>query len=388
MMSMLRIDYPFHGAVLNHRHGAQTDAGLTITVNGQAPSHGKVGSHRLVADEGTFQQEQGEPMDAFSQISVNGQPTAVVNGRFSTEVTLTEHEQDITAAYDGIHGRQEHSVRVVWDRHSKPRYRFSIDDNSFWLRDVTQQDYASLYDCFYLAILRDLNQKYGAKFTLNIYYETDDGFQIKDFPEKYRGEFEEAADWLVLAFHAYANEPDRPYQYATAEKLAADMDLVESEIVRFAGEATLAPPTVIHWGMVLPTVLPMLYDRGVRALSGFGHPSSYGYDVNYWLDHERAEYLAYHDALKDFSNGIVFSKVDIVCNNTPVEQIEPTLQAVFDDDDQAEIMDLFTHEQYFWPFWQRYIPDHGDRLDAAIRFVTERGYEPVFLHEGFLGGPA
>ena len=383
---MLRIVEPFHGAVLNHRHGKQTDEGLVVTVSGEAPSHGKAGRHRVAADEGTFQQEQTRPVDAFSQITINGQPTAVINGRFSTEVLITEHEQDITAVYDGIHGHQEHTVRVVWDRWSVPRYRFSIDDNSFWLRDVARQGYESLYDCFYLAILRDLNRKYGAKFTLNIYYEADDGFQITEFPEKYRGEFEQAADWLVLSCHAYANVPDRPYQYAAPEKLAHDLDLVEEQIVRFAGEQTLAPPTVIHWGMVLPAALKMLYDRGVRVLSGFGHPTSYGYDVNYWLDHERAEYLAYHDALKDFDSGIVFSKVDIVCNNVPIEQIEPTLQEVYDTPDQAEIMDLFTHEQYFWPFWVRHIPDHGERLDAAIRFVTERDYQPVFFHTGFLGG--
>ena len=137
----------------------------------------------------------------------------------------------------------------------------------------------------------------------------------------------------------------------------------------------------------MPSALPMLHDRGVRALSGFGHPTSYGYDVNYWLDYERAEYLAHHDALKDFAIGIVFSKVDIVCNNTPIEQIEPTLQEAYDNPDEAEILDLFTHEQYFWPFWMRHIPDHGERLATAIRFVTELGYEPVFFHEGFLGGP-
>ena len=52
----------------------------------------------------------------------------------------------------------------------------------------------------------------------------------------------------------------------------------------------------------------------------------------------------------------------------------------------AEIMDLFTHEQYFWPFYRNYIPDHPQRLDATIRWVTEHGYKPVFFHEGFLGG--
>jgi hypothetical protein len=51
-------------------------------------------------------------------------------------------------------------------------------------------------------------------------------------------------------------------------------------------------------------------------------------------------------------------------------------------------MDLFTHEQYFWPFYVNYRPDHFQRLDTAIRWVTENGYQPVFYHEGFLGGRA
>ena len=52
----------------------------------------------------------------------------------------------------------------------------------------------------------------------------------------------------------------------------------------------------------------------------------------------------------------------------------------------AEVIDVFTHEQYFWPFYAGYLPDHAQRLDAALRFVTERGYKPVFYHEGFLRG--
>jgi len=56
--------------------------------------------------------------------------------------------------------------------------------------------------------------------------------------------------------------------------------------------------------------------------------------------------------------------------------------------DTAEIMDLFTHEQYFWPFYRNYIPDHPRRLDAALRWVTEHGYKPAFLQDGFLGGRA
>lgn len=50
-------------------------------------------------------------------------------------------------------------------------------------------------------------------------------------------------------------------------------------------------------------------------------------------------------------------------------------------------IDLFTHEQYFWPFYVNYIPDHFQRLDAALRWVTEHGYKRMFYHEGFLAGP-
>ena len=52
----------------------------------------------------------------------------------------------------------------------------------------------------------------------------------------------------------------------------------------------------------------------------------------------------------------------------------------------AEILDMFTHEQYFWPFYSHYLPDHVQRCETAIRWATEHGYEPVFFHEGLLGG--
>ena len=109
--------------------------------------------------------------------------------------------------------------------------------------------------------------------------------------------------------------------------------------------------------------------------------------MNYRFDDVVSEYLSGHDCWKDFQSGIVFSRVDMVCNSTPIDRIAPTLESLSKDANQAEIMDLFTHEQYFWPFYAHYIPDHGQRLDTAIRWVTEHGYKPVFFHEGFLGAP-
>ena len=376
---MIRIREPFHGAVLNHRHGRKVKGGLEIPVWGTAPV--------------------GEP------VTVNGVGARRLGERFDAAVVLRASETEIVAASDGVAGRGEHRIRVVWDRHSKPRYRFGIDDNIFFARDIAAKRYKSLFQSPYLGGLRKLNRKYGTKFVLNLFYATpENDFNLSQFPVSYKGEWADNAHWLKLAFHAYAEFPDRPYQNCAPAKLAKDFDLVAEEILRFAGRAAYSPTTIPHWGMVHPTAWKVLAERGVRVLSGYflpntgssyatqgesigGEPSaaSFGYDVNYGLDSVRSEHLSRHDAMKDFASGMVFSKIDLVCNNVPPEQVASVLEPLARDPNTAEIMDLSTHEQYFWPFYFNYRPDHFKRLDAAIRFCTERGYEPVFLHEGFLG---
>jgi len=360
----LKIREPFHGAVLNHRHGRQSKDGLAIRVCGEARSG--------------------------DGVIVNGVACRREENRFAAEITLRDKETDLVAESGGHRDR----VRVVWDRYSEPRYRFMIDDNSFFLRDVARKNYKSLFDCFYLKGLRDLNKKYGTKFCLNIYYvaaddnnfPTDADFRLPQFSDRYRSEWRDNAHWLKLAFHAYANKPDRPYQDAPPEKLIADLDLVASEIHRFAGEQTYVPPTVIHWAMTRHSVFKPLYNHGVRVLTGgFWHVGN-TWDINYNWDDVHSEYLSKHNAWKDFESGIVFSLNSHCCNLVPVARTAAALEAATKEPNTAEIVDIVTHEQYFWPFYMNYIPDHFQRLDTTLHWVTERGYKPVFFHDGFLGG--
>ena len=377
---MIKIHEPFCGAVLNRRHGREVKDGLEIPVWGTAPL--------------------GEP------VTVNGAYASRSGEQFTSTVVLSDPKTDIVAVSNGVAGRGEHRIRVVWDRYSKPRYRFAIDDNIFFLRDIAEKKYESLFDCPYLDGLRKLNRAYGAKFVLNCFYvTTENDFNLSQFPASYKTEWADNANWLKLAFHAYSELPDRPYQNCSPEKLAKDLDLVAAEILRFAGESTYTPPTIIHWGMVHPKAWKVLVERNVKVLSASFRPNMgsfyttegesfdvrecgtpFGYDVNYGMDQIRSEYMSRHEAMKDFASGIIFSKVDIVCNNVPLENIPSVLEPLTSNPNTAEIMDLFTHEQYFWPFYFNYRADHFQRLDAAIRFCTERGYEPVFFHEGLLGG--
>jgi hypothetical protein len=363
----VRIMEPFHGAVLNWRHGERFGDGLKIKVQGEIPPG--------------------------SEIMVNGVAAQREGSSFTSHILLTERETEITAMASNWFGQKRHSVRVLWDKHSFPRYRFAINNNIFFLRDIARKRYRSLLDCFYLDGLRKLHREYGTKFVLNIFY--SDGLEynngkellLTEFPDRYKKEWESNSHWLKLAFNAYSEFPDRPYQNAPAEKLIADLNLVKEQIYRFAGENSYSSPTAIHWVMIQPSALKPLAEEGVRSLSAYFLKTDKGLDLNLGLDETRTVYLSRNKMLKDFDSGIVFSRMDFTCNKTALNQTIPTLEGLVKDTRSAEIMNIFTHEQYFWPFYANYLPDHFQRLEQTIRWLTEKGYKPVFHHEGLLGAP-
>ena len=358
-VSPVQIEEPFNGAILDRHHGRPCGSGLAVRVAGSAPE-----SLRVV---------------------VNGTPARREGNRFFSEVTLSQKVTEIVARGSGTGA--EDRVRVVWDRFSRPRYDFALDDNIFFLRDIAQKRYASLFDCFYLKLLRDWHRKYGTCFTANIYFASEDGFTLTAFPDRYMKEWKENAGWLKLAFHAYADRPNRPYQDAPAAKLLADYDRVAEQILRFAGPDTFATPTNLHWSMARPDALKALAQRGVRVLSGYFRPYNGRWDINYDLGAKRSEYLSRQDRLMDFDLGIIFIRDAIVCNENPVGQVATVLDPLTrSGTDQKETINLLTHEQYFWPFYSRHLPDHPQRAEAAIRWVNDHGYKPAFFRDGLLGG--
>ncbi len=376
---MIKIISPINGEVLTHRNGRLEDGGLIIKVCGRIEANGE------------------------TLVFVNGVQATISNGEFHASVKLTDVETDIKVCLGSPSSPVEQKVRVVWIRDSRPRYRFAIDDNIFFLRDLCRERPTSIFDHFYLKGLRELNRRYGSKFVLNMFYTTTEGdFSLKQAPDCWRGEFNDNADWLSLAFHAYTEFPDRPYQNASPEKLAADYDLIAGEIIRFAGERAYSPTTMVHWGMVNPKAWSVLVERGTTVLSGYFVPntgSNYtgndesisadlagsGYDINHCMDNERSAFLSRHDLIKDFDSGLLFSRCDIVCNLTPPDRVEEILRPLMNNPDTAEVMDLSTHEQYFWKSYPNYQADQFDRCESAIRFCAENGYEPVFFHEGMAG---
>ncbi len=357
---MFQILFPFHGSVLNHRDGTQSDNDLEIEVSGIAPLMG--------------------------QVTVNGMSCRRSGKLFYCRTKLSHFKNDITAIWTGPEGHCEHAVSVVWDKYSKRRYRVAIDDNIYFLRDLFRKNPRSIFDSHYLAILKRLHDEFGTKFNCNLFNSTPErDFSLEMMPDRWKEQFADNADWLRFSWHAENEFPAMPYMLADAETITRDYDMIHEQIVRFAGETAYCPASIVHWGEVPPSCLPVLYERGVRTLSGYFKLKEQRYYVSYGLDEKRSQYVSNHDALYDFESGMTFSRLDIVVNHIKVENIESVLQSSINDVDSGEIIDMLTHEPYMWPFYREYQPEHEQRLYTALKFVTDRGYEPVWMHEGFMG---
>ena len=373
---MLEILFPRHGAVLNHNHGKESASGLSIEVCGEC--------------------------DGIGELTVNGVAARRCGRRFTAEVTLKEQFTTITAELSGTAGRAVSEVKVVWDKASFKRYNFFVDDHIFFLTDLARERPAKAFDHFYLAFWKKMHTLYGTKVTLNCFYRNDHDekkFTLSEMPECYKGEFEENSDWLKLAFHAYSEFPDRPYQNVSGEKLGEDYELVQREIERFAGPATFKEATVLHWAMARPSGIAALAAHGVKVLEGQYTNSNTGLadqaekevfcDVGYFMPLEESIYLRDHRVWYDFRVPMTYIRGTAVLNLVPMAEIPARIIGATDEDTTGQdIVNLASHEQYSFPRYFNYLPDHLERLELAIKMMTERGYKPVFFHDGFLGNDA
>ncbi len=371
----VKITLPVDGAILSNRDGHLTEAGLEIEV------------------EGVFQNE------VSGHLQINGRSAERSGDHFKAKILLKERETEITASISGQISKGSRT-RVIWRGDFPPVFRLAVDDNIFFLRDLARSRPKGIFENFYLQGLRKIHQRTGLKVVLNLFFSTIEGdFNLSEFPSDYLSQFDDNADWLKMAFHAYKETPDRPYQCAEgAANLGRDYDMVASEIIRFAGERVYSPTTVTHWAMIHQSAWGILHSRGSRLLSGYFVPysgSNYQggdeevsadlpgneFDINYCMDAERSSWLSHHELLKDFNSGMFFSKVDICCNLTPVSKVVPILSKLRANPATADVMDLITHEQYFWPSYVHYLPDHFERCMAAAEFCSQNGYRPIFFHE-------
>ena len=395
---MIEITSHRQGAILNRHHGTESPQSLKITVQGIS--------------------EAGLPVE------VNGVPARMDGRNFSAEVELTQKVNPVTASVMTPYGVYSQELRLVWDKRSYRRFNCFIDDHSFVFTELARQRPKHAFDHFYLAGLKKIHDETRFKVTLNCFYRNDHdkaGFLLREMPDVWKSEFEANSDWLKFSFHSYAEFPDRPYLESSAEEIGRDYDLVRDEIIRFAGEKSFIPPIVIHWGNIHPAAAQEIIRRGTRCYSkGFrprvmGGPTlaerlhggdmtrvqrrsvsgedklapTDGLKMHYGFQEDDG-YLEKHHAYYDPSLGIVFYRGTVCCNLVPLADIPKRFEAILKevDDFGIDALGFASHEQYTFPSYPNYLPDHLERIALVARLFAENGFEPVYFNDGLLGNTA
>ena len=374
---MLEITSHRNGELLNAKHGKESDSELLIGIRGIA--------------------------SVQSNVTVNG-ITALRNDReFFAEIPLKEKINRVTVKAKDKFGERTQSIVLVWDKCSFKRYAVRIDDNSFFFTDLVKNRYDSLFDHFYIKGLKTLHEKYGSKFILKCFYENahdPDKTTLAQVPECYRKDFEQCSDWLHLAFHAWAEFPDRPYQHCSTERLAHDYDTTLAELARIAGPASCTPPTNVHWAMLEPNNFSFMRSRGVKILTSSGFMANRiivdgrvetlennGCDIGFFYEQDVARHMLQKRCFYDDDHDLFLSRSFFCFNiDTPEEICEKIRQE--DAKENCDILEAVGHEQYAFPGYAMYLPDYFQRLEACCRVPSELGYKPVFFQDGIFGNTA
>ncbi len=313
-----------------------------------------------------------------SKIKINGVDAKFSDNLFTADLGLKEYKNDIEAFDEKTGSRQ--TITVFWLKNYTNKYRLSLDDNIWFLRDISNNSnkYKSIFENPYLGFFKQVHDTYGTKVHINIYYQTD-GFNLSQMTTKFKNEWKENAGWLRLAFHALQNDPDKPYINAGYDEVKRDCEKVQDQIRRFAGEELMGPVTTLHWGEAKVEGCRALRDCGYTGLTGYFNVDDNQSPVSYYLDAEQRRNLKKRFIWRDNREGIIFGRISLVINTVKYPEIVPYLDALKKSEHKPRFLDLMIHEQYFYPSYVAYQPDYRQKVLTSVKWADDNGYRPAFF---------
>ncbi len=317
---------------------------------------------------------------AGSKIKVNGVKAKLIDGIFEADISLKNYENIIELVEKNL-GFTE-SIKIFWLKNCVNKYRFAFNANILVFRDIARnkEKYNSIFDNPYLGIMKQVHDTYGTKIHLNIFYQTPDGFNLSQMPDKYKNEWKENAGWLELSFSALADEPGRPYIKSGYDQVKHDCDLVKGEIMRFAGKEVMSEETTLHYGEATVEGCRALKDSGYKVLAGYFNVDDNKSPVSYYLTVDQRRHIKKRFIWRDNKEGLIFARLSLVVNTVKLEEIVPYLDNVKKISNPG-LVDLMIHEHYFQPDYYLFQPDYKEKIMTAVKWAVDNGYQPGFLTE-------
>ena len=111
---------------------------------------------------------------------------------------------------------------------------FSVDDTWICIKDITDNQYASVFENSFLGALKNLHDTYGICVTLNTFntISTDSSYSISNVPTSYQEEFQANKSWLKFAFHAESDVEN----YNTSIGISTSYDTFVNAIYNLTGD--------------------------------------------------------------------------------------------------------------------------------------------------------
>jgi hypothetical protein len=282
---------------------------------------------------------------------------------------------------------------LVTEQEKLKHYRVSSDDNIRFLKELTEGDYASIFDHPYLAVYKKAHDLYGAKAHLNLFYAFDHQarsffaedpgyFDLSMMTDQYKDEFIANSHWLKLAFHAKSEFPDKPYQHADRKTVRDDCIAVCREICRFAGKECISNSTTIHWGEANREVVRELRALGFTSLTGYFWRDQNNIPiVSYYTDPEMADHIGTRDFWMDTAEDMIFGRIDSVLNIGSFEAVLQEVQEAAEDPHRGGFVSIMIHEQYFYPDYINYLADFEARVLESCKILANKGYTGAHISD-------
>ena len=322
------------------------------------------------------------------KLEVNGIPMENYTNGLYRAFCVLENFKNTLEVVDTESG-QKWTCDVFFLKNGYKKYRFSLDDNIWFLQNLNENKdvYKSMFEDPYLALLKSIHDKHGSKFHANVYYETDrhGGFNLSQMTDKYKNEWIENSNWLRLSFHANADKPNRPYITSSYEQAYFEMDRVNKEIIRFAGEQAFAKTvTTIHWGDCTIDAMKAFRDLGVKAfVCSFNWNTDSVIDTRAYCDAEQCALLQKYGFYYDKDLDVFLFRYNGGIQRANPENIPSYFDRQHPSNCIYQFKDICLHEQYFYPEYQEHIPDYYEKLDASATWCDNNGFEPTFMDELF-----
>ncbi len=248
---------------------------------------------------------------------------------------------------------------------------FTVDDNIRFLKELTENNYNSIFDHPYLAMYKRLHEEFGLKIQFNLFYRME-GFDLSEMSAEYYSEFEQNADWMKFSFHS-DRENIKPYEFSGYDEVYNDCKRVNEQVRRFASPAALAKTTTIHYCLATEEGLKALADNQIVGLLGL-----FGSDekprISYGLSPAEAAEIRKGLTLK--TGGFNFAAIDVELN-FPRERVMKELESIAN----RSCVKVMIHEQFYYADYKSYQPDFEDKLREAFAFLKKHQYISCYFED-------